>query len=502
MGRDYIGAIDQGTTSSRFVVFDRNCKVVASAQKEHKQIFPNPGWVEHDPEEIIENTGQVIRDALAVAGINGGDLAAIGVTNQRETTVAWDPRTGKPYYNAIVWQDTRTAAISDALKERHGDELFWRKCGLPVSTYFSGTKMKWMLDNVPEIQKAATDGRLMFGTIDTWLIWRLSGGAKKGTHVTDTTNASRTLLMDIATTAWDPGMLEVFGIDAAWLPDIRSSSEEYCRCDPQGLIGADTPISGILGDQQAALCGQCCFEPGQAKNTYGTGCFLLMNTGNDLVHSKHGMLTTVAYSDPVHGTHYALEGSIAVAGSLIQWLRDNLMFFNNAPEVEELARKVNDNGGVYFVPAFSGLFAPHWDNTARGLMIGLTHYVNRGHIARAALEAVAFQTWEVMQAMAEDAGKPLAELKVDGGMVENDLLMQFQSDLLGLPVSKPQNKETTVLGAAFAAGLAVGFWSDKDTVCDLVSMEKTWTPNMTEQTRNQAVNGWLRAVEKSRGWIR
>lgn len=501
MGRDYIGAIDQGTTSSRFVIFDRQCRVKASAQMEHRQIFPNPGWVEHDPEEIITNTGKVIQDALAKAGIAGADLAAIGVTNQRETTVAWDPQTGKAYYNAIVWQDTRTAAISDRLKAEHGDDMFWQKCGLPVSTYFSGTKMKWMLENVPEVEQAAQAGRLMFGTIDTWLIWRLSGGPRGGVHVTDATNASRTLLMDIATTQWDDHMLEVFGIDKVWLPRICSSSEEYCRCDAGGVIGADTPISGILGDQQAALCGQCCFEPGQAKNTYGTGCFLLMNTGKDLVHSKHGLLTTVAYSDPVHGVQYALEGSIAVAGSLIQWLRDNLMFFNNAPEVEELAGTVADNGGVYFVPAFSGLFAPHWDNTARGLMIGLTHYVNRGHIARAALEAVAFQTWEVMRAMAEDAGKPLAELKVDGGMVENDLLMQFQSDLLGLPVSKPLNKETTVLGAAFAAGLAVGFWPNKEEVCDLVSMEKTWTPDMDEQTRNQAVGGWLRAVNKSRGWI-
>ena len=502
MSRDYIGAIDQGTTSSRFVVFDRNCRVVASAQKEHKQIFPNPGWVEHDPEEIIFNTGQVIRQALDQAGLSGGDLAAIGVTNQRETTVAWDPQTGKAHCNAIVWQDTRTRGNQRRLKARHGDDLFWQKCGLPVSTYFSGTKMKWMLDNIAEVQQAAKQGRLMFGTIDAWLIWRLSGGPKGGAHVTDATNASRTLLMDIASLEWDQGMLDVFGVDAAWLPEIRSSSEVYCHCDPAGPLGANSPISGILGDQQAALCGQCCFEPGQAKNTYGTGCFLLMNTGKDLVHSKHGMLSTVAYSDPVHGVHYALEGSIAVAGSLIQWLRDNLMFFNDAPEVEQLAQTVKDNGGVYFVPAFSGLFAPHWDNTARGLMIGLTHYVNRGHIARAALEAVAFQTWEVMQAMAEDAGKPLAELKVDGGMVENDLLMQFQSDLLGLAVSKPVNKETTVLGAAFAAGLAVGFWPDKDAVCGLVSLEKTWTPNMNEQTRDQAVNGWLRAVEKSRGWIR
>lgn len=493
----YIGAIDQGTTSTRFFIFDANGNIVSMHQLEHRQIFPKPGWVEHDPMEIVEKTESVIRHAMVKAGITGDRIAALGVTNQRETTVVWDPETGKPYHNAIVWQDTRTSEICAALSADAGKDRFRNKVGLPLATYFSGPKIKWLMDEVPGVKNAAINGRALFGTMDTWLIWWLTGGPRNGVHVTDVTNAGRTMLMGLESLAWDPEMLETFKIPEKMLPAIRSSSEVYGYTPKDGVFGASIPVSGDLGDQQAALFGQTCFSPGEAKNTYGTGCFMLLNTGGKPVTSRHGLLTTVAYQigdgDPV----YALEGSIAIAGSLVQWFRDNLGMIRTSDEIESLARSVDDNGGIYFVPAFSGLFAPHWKTEARGVITGLTHYINKGHFARAVLESCAYQAKEIFVAMENDSGVPLKSLKVDGGMTRNDLLMQFQADILDIPVIRPKNKETSVLGAAYAAGLAVGFWRDTDELSRHWAIDKRWDPMMDQDTRNRLFAGWLKAVEKS-----
>src|SRR5436853_1024143 len=454
----YAAAVDQGTTSTRFMVFDHAGKVVCFDQKEHEQIYPKPGWVEHSPDEIWERTQTVIKGALAKGNIDPKDIAAVGVTNQRETTVVWDKTTGKPLYNAIVWQDTRTDQIINEFGKQGGQDRFREKVGLPLATYFSGPKIKWILDNVDGVRARAENGELLFGNMDTWVLWNMTGGPDGGVHVTDPTNASRTLLMDLDRLSWDASIAEDMRIPLSMLPEIRSSSEVYGYTRERGTLGG-VPIAGILGDQQAATFGQACLSPGEAKNTYGTGNFVLLNTGTQPVPSHHGLLTTVCYQlgsqDPV----YALEGSIAVTGALVQWLRDNLGLISSAAEIERLAGTVDDNGGAYFVPAFSGLFAPHWRSDARGAIVGLTRYVNRGHLARAVLEATAFQTREVLDAMNADSGAALTVLKVDGGMVRNELLMQFQADVLGVPVIRPVIRETTALGAAYAAGLAVGFWS-------------------------------------------
>ncbi|MCU1474240.1 glycerol kinase GlpK, partial [Amnibacterium sp.] len=456
---DYVLAIDQGTTSTRAMVFDHSGKVVSTGQLEHEQIFPRAGWVEHDPEEIWRNTREVIGQALSRADITRHDIAAVGITNQRETTVVWERATGKPVYNAIVWQDTRTQSIVDRFAADGGVDRFKQKVGLPLSTYFAGTKIVWILENVDGAREKADAGELMFGTTDSWVIWNLTGGVDGGVHITDVTNASRTLFMDLATCSWDEEILGILGIPASMLPEIRSSSEVYGTVESSSLL-REVPIAGILGDQQAATFGQVAFEPGEAKNTYGTGNFLIFPTGTEIVHSTNGLLTTMAYRLGDGEPHYALEGSIAVTGSLIQWLRDNIGLIGSAPEIEQLAKTVEDNGGAYFVPAFSGLFAPYWKSEARGALVGLTRFVNKGHIARAALEATAFQSKEVMDAVNADTGNPLKELKVDGGMVQNEVLMQFQADILGVPVVRPVVAETTALGAAYAAGLAVGFWND------------------------------------------
>lgn len=499
----YVGAIDQGTTSTRFIIFDGEGRVVAAAQKEHRQIYPRPGWVEHDPLEIWERTRQVIAEALNLASLTGNDLAALGLTNQRETTIVWDRRTGRPYSNALVWQDTRTDEICRELETEGAWDRFRERTGLPVSTYFSGPKLRWILDQVPGVREAAGRGDALFGTVDSWLLWWLSGGPEGGVHVTDVTNASRTLLMDHATLDWDPEILEVLGIPRAMLPEIRSSSDPklYGTTRPDGPLGAAVPLAACLGDQQAALVGQAAFSPGDVKNTYGTGCFVVMNTGNRRVLSQHGLLTSVAYRLGDEPAAFCLEGSIAITGALVQWLRDNLGIISSSGEVERLARSVEDSGGIYFVPAFSGLFAPHWDSRARGLIIGLTRYAGKGHLARAALEATAYQTEEVLRAMRRDSGAPITELRVDGGMVVNDLLMQFQADLSGIPVIRPQVAETTALGAAYAAGLAVGFWDSKETIRRLWREDRRWHPTWDEARRDLALRGWLRAVERAAGWL-
>ena len=497
---NFVGAVDQGTTSSRFVVFDRDGKARGMHQIEHRQIYPRSGWVEHDPMEIRDKTMEAIKGGLQKANITPADLASIGVTNQRETTVVWNPKTGEPYYNAIVWQDTRTAELCKELAGDQGMDRFRSKVGLPLATYFSGPKIRWTLDNVPGVREAAEKGEAVFGNIDTWLIWWLTGGPK-GVHVTDVSNASRTMLMALETLAWDDALLDAFGVPGTMLPQIHSSSEVYGYTAEDGVFGRKIPVAGDLGDQQAAIFGQACFNVGQAKNTYGTGCFLLLNTGEKLVASKSGLLTTVGYKIGDQPAVYALEGSIAMAGSLVQWFRDNFGLIKESPEIETLARSVDDSGGIYFVPAFTGLFAPHWRSDARGLIIGLTHYINKAHIARAVLEATAFQTREVFEAMEKDSGIKLAELKVDGGMTANDLLMQFQADILNIPVSRPQMIETTVLGAALAAGLAVGFWKDKAELVKASATEKQWTPQMPEDERSARYKEWQRAVERSYGWI-
>ena len=488
---EYVGALDQGTTSTRFIVFDRSGSIVAAAQEEHEQIFPQPGWVEHDPAEILARTDQVIGEGLEAAGATASDLAAVGITNQRETTVVWDRATGKAVANAVVWQDTRTSDLVDRLGQDGGQDRFRSKTGLPLATYFAGPKAAWLLDE-HGLRPRAEAGELAMGTMDSWV-----GQHLIGEHFTDVTNASRTMLMDLATLRWDDGLCDAIGVPMSMLPDIRSSSEAYGEM--RGPL-AGVPLAGILGDQQAALFGQACFGVGDAKNTYGTGCFMLLNTGTELVPSEHGLLTTVGYrlgdDDPV----YALEGSIAVTGSLIQWLRDNLQIIRSAPEVEELARSVDDNGDVYFVPAFSGLFAPHWRSDARGAVVGLTRFANRGHIARAALEATAYQTREVLDAMRNDSGVELTSLKVDGGMIENQLLMQFQADIVGVSVVRPQVAETTALGAAYAAGLAVGFWESLDEVSQNWAVHTTWEPAMDPAERERLFDRWEQAVTRTLDW--
>ena len=498
----YVGALDQGTSSTRFVVFDRAGRPVALDQREHRQIFPRPGWVEHDPVEVVERSGEVIRAALAAAGIEASQLAAIGITNQRETTVVWDRRTGRPIHNAIVWQDTRTDRIVAELASDGGQDRFRAATGLPLATYFSGPKIRWLLEHVEDARPRAEAGELLFGTVDTWLIWNLTGGPHGGIHVTDVTNASRTMLMNLETLAWDEHILAALGIPPAMLPRIASSSEVYGEAGGN-LAGdlAGVPIAGDLGDQHAALFGQTCFAAGEAKNTYGTGCFLVLNTGPVIRPSKNGLLTTVAYRLGKAPAQYALEGSIAIAGALVGWLRDNLELIGDSAEIEPLARTVEDNGGVYFVPAFSGLFAPYWRPEARGVIAGLTRYVNRGHIARAALEATAWQTREVVDALAADAGAPLAALRVDGGMVTNELLMQLQADVLGIPVIRPTVTETTALGAAYAAGLAVGYWSSTEALRANWQADREWRPSLDAIERERAHHWWTKAVGRTFDWL-
>jgi glycerol kinase len=495
----YIGAIDQGTTSTRFIVFDAAGKVAGCAQKEHKQIYPQPGWVEHDAEEIWARTQEVMAEAMVEARLKAGDLAAIGITNQRETTVVWNKKTGKPLHNAIVWQDMRVAEEVSKFAKEPGETFFRSRTGLPLSTYFSALKMRWLLENIPGARRQAEAGEVMFGNIDSFLLWKLTGAENNGVHATDVTNASRTQLMNLNTLEWDDELLRAFSIPRQILPHIRSSSEVYGHIAQGPLQGV--AIAGILGDQQAALVGQTCFRSGEAKNTYGTGCFLLMNTGAKPTESKHGLLTTVAYKLGKQPAQYALEGSVAIAGALVQWLRDNLGLIKTSAEVEELARTVEDNGGVYMVPAFSGLYAPYWKENARGAIVGLTRYANKGHLARAVLEAVAFQTREVVEAMEQDSGIRLEELRVDGGMVGNNLLMQFQADILDRPVVLPSTKETTSLGAAYAAGLAVGFFSSVDALCRQWSVEQTWKPAMEPVRREQMYKLWKKAVTKTFDWV-
>ena len=496
----YVLAIDQGTTSSRAIIFDHAGRIVAVGQKEHEQIFPRAGWVEHNAAEIWDNVREVVAQALAKAQLNKENLAAVGITNQRETTLVWDRKTGEPVYNAIVWQDTRTQKIVEELGGEQGADRYKEIVGLPLATYFSGPKVKWILDNVEGARERAEAGDLVMGTMDTWVLWNLTGGVKGGAHVTDVTNASRTMLMNLKTLDWEPSIAADMGIPMSMLPEIRSSAEVYGVGRAQGLL-ADVPVAGILGDQQAATFGQACFEKGMAKNTYGTGCFMLMNTGEEIVPSKNGLLTTLCYKIGDAKPIYALEGSIAVAGSLVQWLRDNLRMFDSAPEIETLAATVDDNGGAYIVPAFSGLFAPYWRADARGALVGLTRYVNRGHIARAVLEATAFQTREVLDAMEADSGVKLTELKVDGGMTANETLMQFQADQLGVDVVRPVVAETTALGAAYAAGIAVGFWGGEQDVIDNWAEDKRWGPEMDEAERDRLYRNWKKAVTKTLDWV-
>lgn len=498
--QQYVAAIDQGTTSTRFVIFDKSGRMVASHQLEHRQIYPEPDRVEHDPLEIRDNTARVITGAIEKGGLAPEQIAAVGLTNQRETTVVWDKTTGRPYYNAIVWQDTRTETICREMAREGGPDRFRATTGLPLSTYFSGPKIKWILEHVDGVRQAAENGRAIFGNMDSWLIWWLTGGPDKGLHITDVTNASRTLLMDLETLSWDSDILDAMDIPVSMLPEIKPSSEVYGDITETWGLAPGTPVAGDLGDQQAALFGQVCFEIGEAKNTYGTGCFLLSNTGSTIIPSRHGLLTTVAYQIGREPAAYALEGSIAIAGSLVQWLRDNIGLIHDSPAIEDLARTVPDNGGVYFVPAFSGLFAPHWDSTARGLIIGLTHYAEKGHLARAALEATAFQATEIAAAMEKDAGITLKSLKADGGMANNDLLMQFQADLLQIPVIRPAVTESTVLGAAYAAGLAVGVWPEKKELTANWQQDKQWNPKMTKKQRDQLYRRWNKAVRHARGW--
>ncbi|WP_461082222.1 glycerol kinase GlpK [Spirosoma flavus] len=494
----YVAAIDQGTTSTRCIVFDRQGQIVSLAQKEHKQIYPQPGWVEHDAEEIWRNTLEVVALARIKAKLSVQDIAAVGITNQRETTVVWNRRTGKPYYNAIVWQDMRTADLVNQFAANGGQDRFRPKTGLPLATYFSGLKLKWLLDNVAGLREDAERGDALFGNMDTFVVWNLTGGPQGGLHITDVTNASRTQLMNLETLAWDDTLLRDFDVPRAMLPAIRPSSEVYGNVVSEVLPGV--PVAGILGDQQAALVGQTCYEPGQAKNTYGTGCFLLMNTGTELRASTCGLLTTVAYQFKDQPVHYALEGSVAITGALVQWLRDNLGIIKKSTDIESLARSVDDNGGAYFVPAFSGLFAPHWKSDARGVIAGLTRFVTKGHIARAVLEATAYQTVDVVRAMEQDAGVSLSSLRVDGGMVVNSLLMQFQADVLNQPVICPRMTETTALGAAYAAGLAVGYWQNLDDLRQNWGVAQTYQPAMEENQRNKLMRGWQKAIERSFGW--
>jgi glycerol kinase len=496
--KSYVGAIDQGTTSTRFIVFDKGGRIVSVAQKEHEQIFPQPGWVEHNPEEIWRRTQEVISEALAKGGLEAGDLAAIGITNQRETTVVWEKATGKPVMNAIVWQDTRVGPDVAEFSAQGGQDRFRVKTGLPLSTYFSGLKLRWILKNVRGAKSRAEAGELLFGNMDTFLLWHLTGGAHGGVHATDVTNASRTQLLNLKTLDWDEELLRAFEIPRGILPQVRSSSEVYGTVAGGGAAGV--PIAGILGDQQAALVGQACFRPGEVKNTYGTGCFLLMNTGEQSVASQFGLLTTVAYKFGNAAARYALEGSVAITGALVQWLRDNLGLIAKSADVETLAKTVKDNGGVYFVPAFSGLYAPYWKESARGVIAGLTRFANKGHLARAVLEATAFQTREVVEAMEKDAKISLASLRVDGGMVSNELLMQFQSDILNREVVRPVVAETTALGAAYAAGHAVGFYKNTDELLANWKADRTWKPSLGEAEREKLYREWKKAVTRSFDW--
>jgi len=489
----YVAAIDQGTTSSRCIVFDAAGRVVTVAQREHRQIFPRPGWVEHDAEEIWSNVDLVVREALAAAAIGPDRLAAVGITNQRETTVVWDRATGVPVHHAIVWQDTRTGPLLRRLDAEYGEQRIRERTGLPLATYFAGPKLRWLLEHVDGLRARAERGEVLFGTMDSWLIWKLTGR-----HVTDVTNASRTLLMNLHTLDWDPELLDALGVPAAMLPEIRSSAEVYGTAT--GAL-AGVPVASALGDQQAALFGQTCFNPGEAKCTYGTGGFLLLNTGESPVVSRHGLLTTVGYRIGTRPATYALEGAIAVTGSLVQWLRDNLGLISSAPEVEELARTVDDNGGCYVVPAFSGLFAPHWRPDARGVIAGLTGYVTRGHLARAVLEASAWQTRDVVDAMNADSDVTLRRLRVDGGMTANSLLMQFLADVLDVPVVRPAVSETTCLGAAYAAGLAVGFWPDLDTLRTQWRADAVWEPAMDPAHRDRELRNWRKAVQRTLDWV-
>jgi glycerol kinase len=495
---DYVGALDQGTTSTRFMVFDHQGKVVAVDQKEHEQIFPKPGWVEHDATEIWQRSQEVMQGALQKAGLAPGDLAAIGITNQRETAVVWDKTTGQPIHNAVVWQDTRTDVICNELIADGGQDRFRATTGLPIATYFSGPKIKWLLDNVEGARQRAEAGDLLFGNIDTWCIWNLTGGPDGGVHITDVTNASRTLMMDLRTLQWDEGIMSILGVPRSMLPEIRPSSQVYGEA-----VGhmAGVPVAGDLGDQQAALFGQTCFSVGEAKNTYGTGNFLVLNTGTTPVPSKSGLITGVAYKIGDQPAAYMLEGSIAITGALVQWLRDNLKMIGSSEEVETLAKSVEDNGGVYFVPAFSGLFAPYWRSDARGVIAGLTRYVTAGHLARAVLEATAWQSKEVVDAMNADSGVDLTSLKVDGGMVGNELLMQFQADVLGVPVVRPTVPETTSLGAAYAAGLAVGFWAEVEDLRANWGKDKEWEPSMDAAKRDHEYALWKKAVTRTFDWV-
>jgi len=497
---NYIGAIDQGTTSTRFIVFDRSGQLISTAQKEHQQIYPHPGWVEHNPEEIWQRTREVIAEAMSKKGLRPQDLAAIGITNQRETTIAWNRKTGKPVTNALVWQDTRVADYVSDLARSGGQDRFRAKTGLPLTTYFSGSKIRWILEHVKGARELAEAGEVIFGNIDTFLVWHLTGGIHGGVHITDVTNASRTQLMNLETLSWDKKILNTFGIPEAMLPRIHSSSETYGLAKEPSI--QDVAIAGILGDQQAALVGQACFEPGEAKNTYGTGCFLLMNTGTRKIDSSAGLLTTMAYKFGDQKPHYALEGSIAITGALVQWVRDNLGLIEKSSDIESLARTVKDNGGVYFVPAFSGLYAPYWKDSARGVITGLTRYANKGHIARAALEATAFQTRDVLEAMEKDSGTKLNALRVDGGMVADELLMQFQADILDRRVVRPVTKDaTTALGAAYAAGLAVGYFKVLSDLRANWTADRTWTPNLKNGKRDEMYNLWKRAVTRSFDWV-
>lgn len=495
-----IGAIDSGTTSTRFILFDQTGAIVGYEQQEHEQIFPRSGWIEHDPLEIWQRTQTVIRATLEKCGVKPGQIAALGVTNQRETAVMWDRDTGEPVCNAIVWQDTRTDRICRLLEEAGHADTFHRKAGLPLATYFTGPKFRWILENVEGVQARADAGRLLCGTVDSWLIWLLTGGV----HVTDPTNASRTMLMDLKTLDWDEELLEIMQVPRSLLPEIRPSSDSafYGMTAADGPFGAAIPICGNLGDQQAATVGQTCFSPGDAKNTYGTGCFMILNTGEEIVYSRNGLLTTVCYQMGGSVPVYALEGSIAMAGATVQWLRDELQLIRSAAETEKIARSVDDAGGCYLVPAFSGLFAPHWRSDARGVLVGLTRYVNRAHIVRAALESICYQTREVLEAMnADSKGAPLCQLKVDGGATVNDLLMQMQADILGAEVVRPRIAETTSLGAAYAAGLAIGFWPGLESLRQQWQVEKVWRPQIGESERVQGYAGWQKAVERTLGWV-
>ena len=494
----YVAAIDQGTTSTRCMVFDHAGKVISIDQKEHEQIFPQPGWVEHSPTEIWDRAQDVVKGALEKGSLQTSDLAAVGITNQRETTVVWNRKTGTPVHNAIVWQDTRTDRICDELARDGGQDRFREKVGLPLATYFSGPKIKWIIDNVPGVREGAESGDIVFGNMDTWVVWNLTGGPDGGVHVTDPTNASRTMLMDLATLDWDDEILDTMGVPRAMLPEIKSSSMEYGTAT--GVLEG-VKVAGILGDQQAAVFGQTCFSVGEAKNTYGTGNFLLLNTGTEPVQSKNGLLTTVGYKIGEQDAVYGLEGAIAVTGSLVQWLRDNIGLFQSAPEIEDLAKTVEDNGGAYFVPAFSGLFAPYWRSDARGAIVGLSRYNTNAHLARATLEAICYQSRDVSEAMEQDSGVHLEVLKVDGGVTANDLAMQLQADVLGVPVSRPVVAETTALGAAYAAGLATGFWSNTEELRANWNESKRWTPQWTEEQRASGYQGWKKAVERTLNWV-